>query len=152
MIATGGVDRVIRVFDIRSVTTSTAATGGLPLNAGIGAGQGGAKVLSEFRGHQHAIRKIAWSAHWGGVLMSAGYDMSVRIWEDSRLGKGMGIGVNGMAGFGAKLMGVFDKHTEFVVGLDWSLFGDTRWAASVGWDEGVWVWDTKQVVQGMGMR
>ena len=82
--------------------------------------------------------------------MSAGYDMSVRVWEDTRIGKGMGIG---MAGLGGRLVGVFDKHTEFVVGLDWSLFGEKGWAASVGWDEGVWVWDANQVVvQGMGMR
>ena len=144
MIATGGVDRVVRVFDLRSAGTTTVA--GLP-NTGLGAGLGGANVVSELRGHEYAIRKVAWSPHWAGVLMSGGYDMSVRIWED---GLEQNPGAGGMGGMG-RLKGVFDKHTEFVAGLDWCLFGGEGWAASTGWDEAVWVWDANSVVSAAGM-
>ncbi|KAF8476963.1 WD40-repeat-containing domain protein [Kalaharituber pfeilii] len=119
-IATGGVDRVVRVFDLRN--------------------SGPTNVLVELRGHEYAIRKVAWSPHWAGVVMSGGYDMSVRIWED-----GAGPGVSGGGG---RLMGIMDKHTEFVAGLDWCLFGGEGWAASAGWDESVWVWDAKGVCAG----
>ncbi|RPB22774.1 WD40 repeat-like protein [Terfezia boudieri ATCC MYA-4762] len=123
VLATGGVDKVIRVFDVRGATGS----------------------VSELRGHEYAIRKVCWSPHWAGVLMSGGYDMSIRIWEDG-CGGGMG---GGMSGGGGRLLGVMDKHTEFVAGLGWCLFGGGGWAASAGWDEGVWVWDANQVVAGM---
>lgn len=152
MIATGGVDRIVRVFDIRGATGSGVA------NSGMGAGLGGANVVSELRGHEYAIRKVCWSPHWAGVLMSGGYDMSVRIWEDgcgAGMGGGMGrgLGVKGeMGGGGGRLLGVMDKHTEFVAGLDWCLFGGEGWAASVGWDEQVWVWDANQIVNQMVAR
>ena len=141
------MDRVVRVFDIRGATGS-----GGGVNSGVGAGLGGAKVVSELRGHEYAIKKVCWSPHWAGVLMSGGYDMSVRIWEDGS-GAGMGMGMKGEMGGGeGRLLGLMDKHTEFVAGLDWCLFGGEGWAASAGWDEGVWVWDANQVVAGMGRR
>lgn len=173
-LATGGVDRVVRVFDIRGATGGVGGGVGTGMgNSGLGAGLGGAQVVSELRGHEYAIRKVAWSPHWPGVLMSGGYDMSVRIWDDGQssgggpggggglggVGGGGGMmkegGVGGMGGAGAgggRLLGVMDKHTEFVAGLDWCLFGGEGWAASAGWDEGVWVWDANQVVAGMGRR
>src|SRR5688572_27063031 len=45
-IAVGGVDRVVRVFDIRAP--------GQP--------------ISELRGHNYAVKKLVWSPHWAGVL------------------------------------------------------------------------------------
>ncbi len=37
------------------------------------------------------------------------------------------------------------RHTEFVTGVDWCLFGAEGWAASCGWDERVCVWDARAV-------
>ncbi|KAI5787693.1 peroxisomal targeting signal 2 receptor [Peziza echinospora] len=141
-IATGGVDRVVRVFDLRQAGAGAASAGAM-VHGGLPAAP-----VSELRGHEYGIRKVAWSPHWPGVLMSGGYDMSVRIWEDG-LGEGMGgAGVGTSTGIG-RMLGVMDKHTEFVAGLDWCLFGGEGWAASVGWDEGVWVWDANAVVAGV---
>ena len=39
--------------------------------------------------------------------------------------------------------GRMERHTEFVVGVDWCLFGGDGWAGSVGWDERVCIWDVR---------
>lgn len=59
VIATAGVDKLIRVFDVRA------------------AGKGPLSVLS---GHDYAVRKIAWSPHLPDMLLSASYDMTARVW------------------------------------------------------------------------
>jgi len=46
-------------------------------------------------------------------------------------------------------MGVTDWNREFCTGVDWCLFGGEGWAASIGWDEAVWVWDVGSI---MGSR
>ncbi|ELR04402.1 peroxisomal targeting signal 2 receptor [Pseudogymnoascus destructans] len=63
-IATAGVDRIIRTFDIRNYSAP----------------------LTMLQGHEYAIRKIAWSPHLPDVLLSASYDMSCRIWTDGSNG------------------------------------------------------------------
>ena len=112
IIATAGVDRIIRTFDLRF------------------AQQNG--PLSLMQGHEYAVRKIAWSPHLSDVLLSASYDMTCRVWND-------GSSENGLA----REVGCMARHTEFAVGVDWSLFGNEGWAASVGWDERVCVWDVR---------
>jgi len=47
------------------------------------------------------------------------------------------------------MTGVMDRYTKFGVGVGWFLFGGEGWAASVGWDEAVWVWDVGSI---MGSR
>lgn len=116
VLATAGVDKVIRTWDLRNPA--------LP--------------VVELAGHEYAVRRLAWSPHWGDVLASASYDMTVRVWSD-------GTGVPSAAGTGS-MLGVMDRHTEFCAGVDWCLFGGEGWAASTGWDESVWVWDVGGVI------
>jgi len=77
--------------------------------------------------------------------------MTVRVWSDGSSNTavpGVG-GVGGLPGGRGRMMGVMDRHTEFCAGVDWCLFGGEGWAASVGWDEAVWVWDVGSI---MGSR
>lgn len=111
IVATAGVDRLIRTFDIRAPQ------------------QGPLKILS---GHDYAVRKLSWSPHLADTLLSASYDMTCRVWSDG-----------GDVGGPEKEMGRMGKHTEFVIGVDWCLFGSEGWAASVGWDERLCVWDVR---------
>ena len=62
VVATGGVDRHIRTFDVRNPA-------GGPISAMVG--------------HEYAVRRIAWSPHTSDILASASYDMTVRVWSDS---------------------------------------------------------------------
>lgn len=124
VVATAGVDKAIRTWDVR---------------------MGGAPV-AEMLGHEYAVRRIAWSPHWGDVLVSASYDMTVRVWSDGSAPAGPGQG--GQGGQGPRMLGVMDRHTEFCAGVDWCLFGGEGWAASTGWDESVWVWDVGGVMGG----
>lgn len=130
LLATAGVDRVIRTWDLRNP--------GAP--------------VTELHGHEYAVRRIAWSPHWPDVILSASYDMSVRVWSDGSNGVPQGVpgmgAMPGAAGTG-RLLGVMDRHTEFCAGVDWCLFGGEGWAASTGWDEMVWVWDVGSI---MGSR
>ena len=131
VLATGGVDRIIRTFDIRAPKQG-------PMAAMIG--------------HEYAIRKLSWSPHLSNLLLSAGYDMTCRIWSDEFEPSSpasdsdmMRHGVNG-GGMGREL-GRMDRHTEFVTGVDWCLFGSEGWAASCAWDERVCVWDARAFIR-----
>jgi peroxin-7 len=122
VVATGGVDRILRTFDIRNPT-------------------GGPMTLMQ--GHEYAVRKLAWSPHASDVLISASYDMTVRLWND-------GSSQQAQPAAGARVgqqMGVMNRHTEFVTGVDWCLFGVGGWVASVGWDERVLLWDANMLMR-----
>lgn len=122
IIAVAGVDRIIRTFDIRQ--------------------PGG--PLQLLQGHQYAVRKVAWSPHLPDLLLSASYDMTCRLWSDG------GDRIDG-ADVGTSMpreLGRMERHTEFVTGVDWCLFGAEGWAASCSWDERVCVWDARAVMQG----
>lgn len=114
VMATAGVDRIIRTFDIRQP-------------------KGPVQLL---QGHEYAVRKLAWSPHLPDLLLSASYDMTCRVWTDG-----------GDRGAGPRELGRMDRHTEFVTGVDWCLFGSEGWAASCGWDERVCVWDVNAVIR-----
>lgn len=60
VIATAGVDGIIRTFDLRMPSG--------PVNF--------------LPGHQYAVRKLSWSPHLSDVLLSASYDMTCRVWTD----------------------------------------------------------------------
>ena len=111
------------------------------------------------QGHEYAVRKIAWSPHLSDVLLSASYDMTARVWSDGSTGNGgavqggvvqhpgLGSGSGGgMAPGQGRQLGRMDRHTEFVTGVDWCLFGAEGWCASVGWDKRLLVWDVRGVM------
>ena len=125
--AAAGVDRYIRTFDIRAP------------------GQG---PVSVFAGHGYAVRKLAWSPHLSDVLLSASYDMTCRIWTDGN-GAEEPNGITLPGGFGEEL-GSMGRHTEFVMGVDWCLFGAEGWCASCGWDERLLVWDVRDFMKNAG--
>ncbi|KAI4216384.1 MAG: hypothetical protein LQ351_001394 [Letrouitia transgressa] len=133
VIAAAGVDHLIRTFDIRSP------------------GQGPAAVLP---GHEYAVRKVSWSPHLSDVLLSASYDMTCRVWTDGTSGEQvqpeiikprLGVGDPSSLSGGSEL-GRMDRHTEFVMGVDWCLFGSEGWCASCGWDERLLVWDVRAIM------
>jgi peroxin-7 len=68
--------------------------------------------------------------------------MTVRLWNDaSRRQTEPAMGARaGMQ------MGIMNRHTEFVTGVDWCLFGMGGWVASVGWDERVLLWDSNMLM------
>lgn len=135
VIATGGVDRLVRTFDLRAPRAGPVA------------------VLA---GHEYAVRRLAWSPHAGDVLASASYDMTVRVWTD---GSAMGVGAGGAAAAAAPdvllkapvragvQLGLMNRHTEFATGVDWCLFGAGGWVASTGWDERVLLWDANGLLR-----
>lgn len=106
--------------------------------------------MSVMLGHDYAIRKISWSPHLSHLLLSASYDMTCRVWSDGSEnaeaggdGDIMRAGPNPMMGME---MGRMGRHTEFVTGIDWCLFGAEGWCASCGWDERLCVWDVRAVM------
>lgn len=132
ILATAGVDRLIRTFDIRAP------------NAG---------PIAVLPGHEYAIRRVTWSPHLSDILLSASYDMTCRVWTD---GSAMGVGgvkqenmvqQDPMVFGGGREMGRMGRHTEFATGVDWCLFGAEGWCASTGWDERVFVWDCRALMQ-----
>jgi peroxin-7 len=139
-IAVGGVDHFIRILDIRF-------------------NKGPVAILGH---HDYAVRKVAWSPHAQDLLLSASYDMSCRVWLDRSEGSfeelnrmsGPDIGANQNPypdGRGGVELGRMGRHTEFVTGVDWCLFGAEGWCASVGWDERVLVWDVGNVINQNGL-
>ncbi|OJJ50055.1 hypothetical protein ASPZODRAFT_128651 [Penicilliopsis zonata CBS 506.65] len=131
VLATAGVDRTIRTFDIRAPH------------------QGPLAIMP---GHEYAIRKVAWSPHLADTLLSASYDMTCRVWSD-RSDNTTTIGDSDLMRSGPASpvlgmeMGRMGQHTEFVMGVDWCLFGSEGWCASVGWDESLYVWDVRAVMR-----
>lgn len=80
--------------------------------------------LAVLSGHGYAVRKVKFSPHRRNMIMSCSYDMKVCIWdfmvEDALIGR-------------------YDHHTEFAVGIDMSVLVEGL-LASTGWDELVYVW------------
>lgn len=133
LIATGSVDRSIRIHDLRMATNT--------LPSPIPTMQPSATVAS-LLGHEYAVRKVAWSPHSANILASGSYDMTARIWsiDAGTLGNGGLSSAFSSAGLGGgRLMRIFDQHTEFVVGTAWSLFEENV-IATCSWDQTVALW------------
>lgn len=134
LIATGSVDRSIRIHDLRMATSA--------LPSPMPTMQPPATVAS-LLGHEYAVRRVSWSPHSANILASASYDMTARIWsiEAGMLGQGgpqaSSFGTSGMGG--GRLVRIHDQHTEFVVGTAWSLFEEGV-LASCSWDQLVHMW------------
>ncbi|KAF5379287.1 hypothetical protein D9757_007608 [Collybiopsis confluens] len=108
ILATGSVDRMVKVWDCRMVKTS-------------GDPQIGAACETSLPGHEYAVRKLQWSPHTPDILATASYDMTCRIWSTTPMGPQ------------PALRYIHDAHTEFVVGCAWSLY-DEGLLASCSWD------------------
>ncbi|EGN96839.1 hypothetical protein SERLA73DRAFT_170214 [Serpula lacrymans var. lacrymans S7.3] len=101
LLASGGVDKALKVWDCRMVQTmqpSQQAVGGV--------------CELQLAGHEYAIRKVQWSPHRPDVIASASYDMTCRIWSTSPTVSQ------------SHLLHIHDPHTEFVVGCSWSLYDE----------------------------
>ncbi|KZT41680.1 peroxin 7 [Sistotremastrum suecicum HHB10207 ss-3] len=114
-IATGGVDKVIRVWDCRMIRLGADAN-----TSGPGGGQIGGACEAYLAGHEYAVRKVNWSPHRADVLASASYDMTCRIWTTKQ-------------GVPSSLLYIHDAHSEFVSGCAWSLY-DEGILGTCAWD------------------
>jgi peroxin-7 len=74
--------------------------------------------IDELVGHQYAVRRIKCSPHNGNIIGSTSYDMTMRVWDISQ----------------HQTIFLNEEHTEFVLGLDFSLFNPNL-IATCGWDE-----------------
>lgn len=74
---------------------------------------------------RYAVRRVLFSPHAESVLGSCSYDMSIKMW-DYRAPEDA-------------LLRSWDHHSEFAVGLDFSLLQEGM-MASCGWDEWTYVW------------
>jgi len=120
ILATAGVDGVIRTFDLR-----------MPSGP-----------MTFLAGHEYATRRISWSPHLSYVLLSSSYDMTCRVWTDGSSGD-----QSGSPNAQGRELGRMDRHTEFAMGVDWCLFGAEGWCATCAWDERVLVWDVREYMR-----
>lgn len=132
VVASAGTDKSVRIWDLRMIP-SVELGGPRPYQTR------GPTPFNQLLGHEFAVRKVLWSPHSSQELLSASYDMTTRVWTDQLGEKGRFNAPNG----GCK--GVMSRHKEFVIGCDYSLWGEPGWAATTGWDEMVYVWDTKRL-------
>ncbi|KAF8737221.1 hypothetical protein AX14_013255 [Amanita brunnescens Koide BX004] len=108
VIASGGVDKVAKVWDCRMVRPGEV-------------NKVGGVSESQLLGHEYAIRKLQWSPHKADILATSSYDMTCRVWCTTPMpGR-------------PQLIYIHDPHTEFVVGCGWSMYEEGI-LASCGWD------------------
>ncbi|KAJ9464359.1 Peroxisome biogenesis protein 7 [Diplonema papillatum] len=103
VLVTSGVDRVVRMWDVRKVQ----------------------QPLLALRGHQSAVRRVKCSPHSRNLILSAGYDFQLCLFDTDRR---------------QPLAQRYVQHKEFVVGCDWSL-EHPGVVTSTGWDSLVFVWE-----------
>lgn len=135
VIASAGVDKSIKIWDLRMITNIDDSPNAL---------KSAPNPLNQMLGHEFAIRKIIWSPHNGKNILSCSYDMTSRVWEDITDDNAMYQNSRRMNS-GNSCRGVFNNHQEFVIGGDWSLWGNPGWVATTGWDEMVYIWDTNRL-------
>lgn len=137
IVASAGTDKSIKIWDLRMITNLDQPNSHSPMPAYHTRGP---TPLNELLGHEFAVRKLLWSPHNGQELLSTSYDMTSRVWLDqsNERARFLNSGASGCKG-------VMNRHREFVIGCDYSLWGEPGWAATTGWDEMVYVWDTKRL-------
>ncbi|GAA5835773.1 hypothetical protein JCM5353_002475 [Sporobolomyces roseus] len=135
IIATGSVDRTIRIHDVRMAGNTPQTNPAVPHM------QPNATVAT-LLGHEYAVRRVSWSPHHSNRLASASYDMTCRLWTTDVPNEGRGAGVSqftSQGGMGGRMERVWDGHKEFVVGCAWSLYEEGL-MASCSWDQEVHLW------------
>jgi peroxin-7 len=80
--------------------------------------------LQLLHGHQLAVRRVKCHPHCETQMVSVSYDMSANVWD-------LGMG---------QVIQHFDHHSEFVLGVDWSLFEENS-LATCAWDRTVCIWN-----------
>mmetsp|Transcript_11423 Transcript_11423/g.34332 ORF Transcript_11423/g.34332 Transcript_11423/m.34332 type:complete len:313 (-) Transcript_11423:363-1301(-) len=88
------------------------------------------REVAVLTGHTYAVRRVVFSPHAENILASCSYDMTVRLWD--------------AAAPANPQLNVWGHHTEFAVGLDFSILSEGM-LASTGWDEQVAVFRTSGV-------
>lgn len=73
VLASAGVDKMVRVWDCRMVKLDAPPDG---LSDG---GAVGGACESQLLGHEYAVRKVQWSPHRADMLASSSYDMTCRV-------------------------------------------------------------------------
>lgn len=134
IVASAGTDKSIRVWDLRMIN-GVDQSSNMPSYS-----TRGPTPMNELLGHEFAVRKVQWSPHNGQELISTSYDMTSRVWIDESSERARFLNANN-----GGCRGVMGRHKEFVIGCDYSLWGEPGWAASTGWDEMVYVWDSKRL-------
>ena len=132
VLASAGVDKMIRVWDCRMVKSNPdpnqQAVGGV--------------CETQFVGHEYAVRRVQWSPHHPDLLASASYDMTCRVYvvlslyvrpEIFETDNEMYRWSTTPSPNGTNLVYIHDSHTEFVVGCAWSLYEEGV-LASCSWD------------------
>ncbi|GAA99599.1 uncharacterized protein L969DRAFT_411797 [Mixia osmundae IAM 14324] len=135
LVATGSVDRTVKIHDIRKASSAMSTPTAMP----------GQACVETLLGHDYAIRKVAWSPHSATLLASASYDMSARIWNaqsPGTIGQPPQLQWSGKSAQSTNLRKVHTAHTEFVVGLAWSLYEDGL-IASCSWDTETHLWPVR---------
>ncbi|PHJ23220.1 wd g-beta repeat-containing protein [Cystoisospora suis] len=140
-IFTGGSDGTLSAWDIRLL---------------------GRGPLLSFQAHGLAVRALRCSPFSSGIIATASYDTSVKVFSigaegpspqkfEQRVEAGKAVPVTKRQPAGLVLSGekVFDHHIEFVVGIDWSLFHE-HLLASASWDRHVCLWSP--LVAGAGSQ
>lgn len=137
LIATGSVDRTIKIWDCRMIKNNTSTS------------SNGAECILQLPGHEYAVRKVQWSNYSGDLLASASYDMTCRMYGALPCLECL---ANLFRRWSTKpppgrtnLLTIYDKHTEFVSGCAWSLFSPSI-ITSCGWDCRTNVWSSHQVL------
>lgn len=140
-LATGSTDKSVKVWDLRSVASGGAhAQPTPPPPPGAPGGPASGQITSICTGHDYAVRKVAFSPHSPSLLASGSYDMTARVWDIDHPSASLPSVASRLGGSNpGALRSVHDAHTEFVVGLSWSLFQEGL-IASTAWDMSVQLW------------
>lgn len=137
IVASAGTDKSVRIWDLRMINRlDQNAIPAVPNH-----NFRGPTPLNELLGHNFAVRKVLWSPHSGEELLTTSYDMTCRVWHDksNERARFLNTAVGGCKG-------IMNNHREFAIGCDYSLWGEPGWAASTGWDEMVYIWDSKRLM------